>query len=240
MESKVNQDLMISGSGNASGGNYDNVDISGSAKIKGDIECVKYKISGSAKVDGHVNAQSMKISGSSRHFGNVMSDQMDVSGSINIEGHAVAKDLSVSGSIKIGKHLSGEKVEASGSIHVKESCAVEQFKVRGSFDIGGLLNADVVDVTLYHDSNAREIGGGIIRVERGNKGFFLGKLFGGSHHYLSTDSIEGDELYLEYTKAKVVRGKSVRIGEGCDIGLVEYTGDYIQEGNARVGETKKL
>lgn len=239
METELKHDLIISGSGSASGGQYQTVDVSGSARVNGDIECVNYKISGSSKVNGHIKAKNIKVSGSSHHSGNIEAERMDISGSSHVDGHVAAGDLTVSGSIKIGKHLSGEKVEASGSLKVKESCAVEKFKVKGSFDIGGLLNADEIDVTLYHDSKAHEIGGGTIRVERGIKGLF-GKLFSGFNHYLTTEIIEGDDLFLEYTHAKVVRGKNVRIGEGCDIELVEYTDNFRLEGNAKVKESNKL
>ena len=43
-------------------------------------------------------------------------------------------------------------------------------------------------------------------------------------------TIEGDQVELEYTQAKVVRGKYVRIGAGCEIDRVEYSGDLTVEG----------
>ena len=43
---------------------------------------------------------------------------------------------------------------------------------------------------------------------------------------------EGDTVELELTKAEVVRGRFVRIGPGCEIARVEYTGDLTVEGGA--------
>ncbi|MGV3488932.1 MAG: hypothetical protein ACO1OC_10145 [Tuberibacillus sp.] len=240
MNTEVNSDLIISGSGSAGGGIYKNVEISGSGRVNGDIECERYKISGSAKIDGNVKTDSFKVSGSSHHYGNVEANHLDVSGSTNIDGHVAAKEMSVSGSCKIGKHLSGEKIEASGSIRVNESCAVELFKVKGSFEIGGMLNAETVDIKLYRDSRVKEIGGGVIDIKRGPKGFSLGKLFGAFNHFLSVDVIEGDDVFLENTRAKVVRGKNVHIGDGCEIGLVEYTNEFKQSGQTKIGEQKKI
>ena len=44
---------------------------------------------------------------------------------------------------------------------------------------------------------------------------------------LTTELIEGDEIYLENTNAKIVRGNNITIGEGCNIGLIEYRGEII-------------
>jgi hypothetical protein len=53
----------------------------------------------------------------------------------------------------------------------------------------------------------------------------LGYAFGWSHRWgsLEADTIEGDEIFLENTKARVVRGKKIQIGEGCKIESVEYS-----------------
>ena len=76
----------------------------------------------------------------------------------------------------------------------------------------------------------REIGGEKIEVTRGGwreKGIFLDgliKLFtGGGTAELHTQLIEGDEITLEDTTAATVRGKTVVMGPGCNIGTVEYS-----------------
>ncbi len=57
---------------------------------------------------------------------------------------------------------------------------------------------------------------------------------------LTTDVIEGDEIYLEYTTAKAVRGKNVTIGQGCNIELVEYVDNFNQHNDSVVRESKKM
>ena len=47
--------------------------------------------------------------------------------------------------------------------------------------------------------------------------------------------IEGDDVDLEYTQADVVRGRRVRIGEGCSIGRVEYS-ESLDAWDGTVGE----
>ena len=57
---------------------------------------------------------------------------------------------------------------------------------------------------------------------------------------LTTDVIEGDDIYLEYTKAKIVRGKDIELGQGCEIGLIEYKDSYKQDEKAVVNNYKKM
>ncbi len=57
---------------------------------------------------------------------------------------------------------------------------------------------------------------------------------------LTVDVIEGDDVYLENTMAKIVRGNNVTIGSGCKIELVEYKGSFKQDGGAEIGTNKKI
>ncbi|MCL0069946.1 hypothetical protein M1O56_05235 [Dehalococcoidia bacterium] len=57
---------------------------------------------------------------------------------------------------------------------------------------------------------------------------------------LETELIEGDEILLEWTRAKTVRGKQIVIGEGCEIERVEYSESLEVDESARVGERVKL
>ena len=57
---------------------------------------------------------------------------------------------------------------------------------------------------------------------------------------LTTELIEGDEIYLENTNAKIVRGNNITIGEGCNIGLIEYSGEINISSESIVKEQKKI
>lgn len=45
---------------------------------------------------------------------------------------------------------------------------------------------------------------------------------------------------MEYTKAKVVRGKNVVIGDGCEINLLEYESECVVHGHPFIKEKRKL
>lgn len=240
MEYEKRRDLILAGSGTAAGGRYNRVELSGSCKVAGDIECERLRVAGSATIDGRVKSAVLTVSGSSRFEGSLEAGELEVKGKAHIAEHATAKRLLISGLVHVGKQVSGEEIEVSGSLTVEENCAAETFKAKGSFRIGGLLNADLVDITLYHHSEAEEIGGEVIRVRRG-KAFSFGKWLGAAYrHRLRAETIEGDEVMLEDTRAKMVRGNDVKIGPGCEIDRVEYNGTIEIDADAVVREHKKI
>lgn len=241
MKQENGGNLIISGSGSAGGGVYQLVKISGSGEVTGDVECDQMKISGSSKLNGNIKTRTTKVSGSSTIDGNLEGESIEISGSSEIQGHLASTSVSVSGSVKVAKSLSGKDIEIKGSTKVAENCAAEKFEAKGSFEIGGLLNADTVDIALFGESKVREISGESIQVRKRDKGFPLSKLV---HSFfpqrLTVDTIEGDDIDLECTNAKVVRGNNVNIGADCDIDLVEYKNDFQQDREAKVGGSKKI
>jgi len=121
------------------------------------------------------------------------------------------------------------------------------FKASGGFHIEGLLSADRIEVRLGGRCQAKEIGGEKIEVRRGGfkqKGIILDSLIkmlaGGGTAELQASQIEGDEIYLEYTTADIVRGKHIQIGPGCHIGTVEYEESLEVHSNAKVDKQMKV
>lgn len=222
MENKLS-DMKISGSGSVNGGNYDKVKISGSVKIDGDINCNYYKCSGSSTASGNVKSRIIGISGSTKICGNLDSEEMSVSGTSHILGHVIAKKVNVSGSTHIENNLNTEYVKISGSISIDGDCEAENFRVSGNFNIGGLLNAGDIDIEMYGKCRVKEIGGENIQVKSGSSNFFI-KMINLFSNYskLVTDIIEGDNIYLENTDAKTVRGNNIVLGPNCNIEIVEY------------------
>ena len=237
-------DIKISGSGSSGGGKYNDVTISGSGKISGDLECVDFKTSGSSKVIGNLKAETIKISGSARIEGNVEVGEMRVSGSSHVIGQVKGQSIKISGSTHIEGNLYGEEVSVSGSVNIGKDCEAESFKASGNFKIQGLLNAGEVNINLGGKSSVKEIGGEHIevRVSIMDNFFFkkiIDKMFN-SEGALTTELIEGDKIYLENTNAKIVRGKHVTIGEGCNIGLIEYSEESKVSSASVVKEQKKV
>jgi cytoskeletal protein CcmA (bactofilin family) len=155
-----------------------------------------------------------------------------------VAGKSLMKKMKVFGALEVGERLSGNEATIKGSISVKGDVEYETFDSSGGFDIKGLLNADTIKIALrYGESKAEEIGGGKITVKRKRSSFIP---FVGEEGSLAAKVIEGDDIYLENTRAEVVRGNKVNIGPGCQIGLVEYTNDFTENANSTVKMAKKI
>lgn len=222
-------DLKINGQSSSAGGRYNSVIINGEGKIVGDLDCIKLKISGRCDINGNVKAKSVEVYGSNSITGNLEAERSKIHGTTDVNGN-----LSVN-----------KEAEIYGSIDVDGDCNAEIFNIAGTFTIEGLLNAGELKLSLYGSSRAREIGGEKITVKRKGKYDLLGlkdkiMSLSGQSKELTADIIEGDDVYLENTQAKVVRGNNIEIGPGCEIELVEYKDSFKQDEKAEVETHKKI
>ncbi|GFP77782.1 polymer-forming cytoskeletal protein [Clostridium fungisolvens] len=238
-------DLRISGSGKFGGGKFNSVKISGDGEIRGNLDCVDFKCSGSSSVEGDVLCQEFKISGdtsirgnvkssvfsisgASSINGNITSDEMKISGDSKIGGDVSVGQLKISGDSKVGGNLKGDGIKIFGGVKVGGNCEAEQFTCHGAFNIGEMLNAEKIEINPGGECRTKEIGGKEIEVRlRAKDSLFMNfiRFASFSKSRLICDSIEGDNIYLEATKASIVRGKNITIGERCEIDTVEYSGD---------------
>ncbi|WP_028547944.1 polymer-forming cytoskeletal protein [Paenibacillus sp. UNC451MF] len=244
MADAIRQKLVLAGSGSASGGVYQEVKITGEGQVFGNLDCTDFRVHGTSRVDGNVKSRSFKIYGTSVVVGNVDSDQVHIYGTSDIGGDLSAKRLKLYGSSEIGGSLTGDDLRIGGEITIQKDCEAEIFSAKGGFTVGGLLNAGTVHIQLFGPCSAREIGGDTIKVTRSGLAYRLHELFHAlaprTVNMLSADTIEGDSIYLEYTKAKVVRGSSVHIGPGCEIEYVEYKEHFEQANGAIVNSSVQL
>ncbi|MBK1812480.1 polymer-forming cytoskeletal protein [Clostridium sp. YIM B02505] len=238
-------DLKISGSGKFGGGKFNSVKISGAGEINGDLDCVDFKCSGSSNVVGDVLCQEFKISGdasikgdvksslfsvsgSSSINGNITSDEMKISGDSKIGGDLSVGQLKISGDSKVGGNLKGDNIKIFGGVRIGGNCEAEHFTCYGAFNIGEMLNAEKIEINPGGECKTNEIGGKEIEVRLRSKDSFVMSFIrfaSFSKSRLICDSIEGDNIYLEATKASIVRGKNITIGERCEIDTVEYSED---------------
>lgn len=240
---EMRHNLEILGGGSASGGSYNNAVIKGQGKINGDLDCVGLEFKGIAEVDGNVKAKNVSIKGAAQIKGSLEAEDVEISGQTSIHGPAKVRMIEVEGFAAVEGNLSAEDVKIKGAFEIKGDCNAEDFFAKGAFTIDGLLNAGKIEINLFGGSRVREIGGETIHVKP------LAHLFGGLHKILHAmfnhpnglvaDTIEGDDIYLEYTKAKVVRGSNVSIGPGCEIEMVEYKTNFQRAEGATVAENRK-
>ena len=230
MDKKNLNDLRINGFGSSSGGSFNSVQINGKGDINGDLECTDFEINGLGFVRGNVKSNRTKVSGKS-----------------TIAGNLTGKEVLIDGMTEISGGINADKIENRGMLKIARDCGSDIFTSSGGFTIGGLLNAGSIEVNIYGPCKAREIGGEKIEVRDGGT-FGIGKFIGSLFHswplktILTAETIEGDDVYLECTTAKVVRGENVKIGKGCQIDVVEYKNTFQKDSavDISVNETRKI
>ncbi|WP_213584680.1 hypothetical protein [Paenibacillus sp. J2TS4] len=236
------QDVSISGSGKIIGGRYNKIKISGSGKISGEVEANRLKISGSGKVEGPAVIKELQVSGHCGFDDSLEGESCTVSGSFHSRGNVHMSQLKVSGSFSCSQSVKLVDAQINGYFKA-DKLEAEEFRLEGSMNISKELNAHVTDVILYGPCRVHEIGGETISIysHHSRPGLFraLLSLFK-SDHSLTANLIEGTQVYLENTRANVVRGGRVTIGPGCRIEQVEYMDALDVSPEAQVGNAIKI
>ncbi|MEH7114473.1 polymer-forming cytoskeletal protein [Neobacillus niacini] len=238
MNTKQRADLSINGLGSSNGGQFNQVTLNGKGTVNSDLDCTDFECNGSGTVNGNVAATTAKISGNGKINGTFEGETLSIDGTAKVKNDVIAKNLKVSGNASIGGKIKSEEIKIKGRISVGEDCEAETFKAESQFTIGGLLNADLIDITIFSECKAKEIGGQTILIKQ--KSSLLGFLKPFIQTQLETELIEGDKIEIENTKASVVRGNNVTIGPNCTIGIVEYSGELSLDEKAVVKEVRKV
>ncbi len=239
MRSDTRGDMKYSGIMTMPGGTYKRVDLDGVITIDGDIDCREIRVNGVFNGNGKVKSNTGKINGVANIQGGMESDEIDINGDLKIGDDMAVHEVNGEGRLSVKGNIVSENFDLRGELTVKGNCDAEAFGCKGAFRIDGTLNAGDVSVNLYGPSNVKEIGGGKISVRKGGSRsvgilttLFLPIVYGKAH--LIVDTIEGDEVSIEHTTAKAVRGGTVVIGDGCEIDLVEYRTDFKKAAGASV------
>ena len=246
MKDTNNIDLKINGMMTLPGGTFNSIKINGRLTFAGDFTCTDLLVNGLMTTEGTAKAAKVKINGSANFNKDVEFDSMNVMGKSLIDGNLKINELKVEGQVRISKSLSADSVNLTGMLNVNENLNSETFKTKGSFTVDGMLNSGDIEIELYGKSSANEIGGEKIRVCKGSKNYInklIKSLFSSFNFFdikLVTNVIEGDEIYLEYTKAKIVRGDRIEIGPGCEIESVEFKNAFSKHESSTVKDNKKI
>lgn len=235
-------DLKINGSSSASGGLYRDVLINGDARIDGDTECEFFKVNGVASVTGNLKVKTGKINGTASIRGDLNATEFKVFGTSDLRGNLSGGKFQIEGSAQV-TNISVEEIKLHGSLSVRGDCNAERFSSMGGFNIDGLLNAGTIEVDLFAPCRAKEVGGEKITVRRSTASKLsrlIKSIFLHSDDGLIAECIEGDDINLEYTKAKTVRGNNINLGPGCEIELVEYKDNFTPASESRIKEQRKI
>jgi cytoskeletal protein CcmA (bactofilin family) len=203
---------VIRGSGTVGGGqHFEEFKCAGSGTVEGDLLADEAHISGVCVIEGRCVGQEFHASGRAEIGMDVEVDEFHVAGKATVGGDVRARDFNVSGSAKIGGSiLDAEDVVLTGAVTVGGWVKTHDFSSRGKFEIGGGIEAEEVDIRLAGSSKVPVIKAREIEVRRHEP-----------HGELTVDTIDGQEIYLDSTRAGLVRGHSVRVGPFCSVHTVE-------------------
>lgn len=108
------QDYKISGVGTLSGGSYNEVNISGSAKANEAINCEFLKVSGACDFKKSVEAKALRVSGACGFGENLRFDEASVSGALFVENGVTGENIKITGVCKIKGECNVERLEFVG------------------------------------------------------------------------------------------------------------------------------
>ena len=204
----------------------DRISVAGKLKSHGKVKGDRISISGMGEFQSDVKADQLSVSGQSRIKGNLHCDSLAVSGGIRVKEEISADNISVSGSCRTEHGIHADQIRLAGFLQAGGDVEADQFLSKGGFTIQGRFVSDNIHIEL---KNNCQVKGGMVAdqvvVEKG-KTIKEAKL--------EVNSIQADVIQVVHTRADLLMGTNIRIGEGCEIGKVEYDGDLIVENGAIV------
>ena len=224
MDPQKTKSIKISGKGGIAGGVYDEVAVSGSGRVGGDLEAATIVIAGSCMIEGAVKAGAFAASGAFVVGRDLKAKTLRGSGTGEVGGDVRTETLKVSGRLNAGGTVKAREATISGFAECGGNLEADQLRLSGAFDVGGSVIGQRIEIALSGRSQASEIIAPEIVVRRASwRWRLLNFGWRRSSALLTAETIEGDHVHLEATRAGTVRGRQVTIGPDCRIEVVEYS-----------------
>lgn len=228
-------DMKIAGSGNIPSGEYESVTTAGSARLYGLVRCKDFSSAGSVHGEAIECENEFNTAGSGHFEGSIKSGSVSTKGSLRCDGDIIADGtLKMAGSARCSGSLKGTSISLSGSVTVVNDVEAEKIKVTGVINCEGLINAE--DVAIYYSDSMDigSIGGSKILIESEKERYKK------RHSVNVKSSIEGDEIEIEGVDTPRVSGKTVKIGDYCNIELVQYSDAFEASPKSKIGTVEKI
>lgn len=223
-------------------GLYGKISCAGDLLIRGEVEVYSIKAAGDLEALENVKAETLRVYGDAHFRKDVEAIEAKIYGDAEVLGLFQCQDLKVYGECS-AKKLETDSLTVFGSLEKAEEVSAEHASFSGEVKITGSLNVGHGEFKLVGTSSVREIYCESLTV-RSDGDFFEGVLAGliskGSSGRLSSELIEGDDIYLENTTVQTVRGKTIKIGPGCEVGRAEYSEKLEVHSEAKVKDRAEV
>lgn len=206
-------------------GEYGEISSAGDLKINGRIKANLIKAAGDLKAKEEIEVGKLSVFGDAKFKKSVKADEASIYGDAEFQGKLTGTDIRIFGSLS-AEVIDVERLNVNGEIDKASEIIAEELILNGEFHVEGAMNIGHGRFNLAGDSRVKEIFCEAldVKVSRDSfQGILSGLISRNRGGIMKVDLIEGDDIYLENTKADIVRGKIVRIGEGSVIGKVEYS-----------------
>ncbi|MGL4742407.1 MAG: hypothetical protein ACRC41_16710 [Sarcina sp.] len=220
------------GIGHCCGGSYEDLNINGIVKIEDDIIAQNMSCNGIARVKGIVKVTDLNIDGVLKQFGDLDVENLNVNGRVTTTGNIKINNLRGCGELKSSSSIVTDIVNFRGSLSSCGDFTASEFNVRGCVrNIEGLLNSEIIDITFEYGGYINEIGGSVVKITKNRNNKFFSKL---KPKILKVNSIDADDISLEFSKVGTINGHNIVVGDGCIIDKIEYTGRLEISPNSKV------
>lgn len=247
--------MKLAGNGEIIEGEYQEIKIMGNAISRGEVKADKIQIMGGAHFNGSIEVGECVIHGNAVIKGNIVADRVKVNGNFNLKGDCRINELTINGKTEVDGVFECNNVILRGDMFITKVCQAkdliiyggvraeadvlgEKITIEGKANCKGLLSAEEIYLHACGDSYCKEIGATKLVVEK--PFYHLFWLRFGKKNSLSCDLIEADEIKLEYTSAKTVRGKQVQLVKECQVDTLEYSEQYIKGEACKIREVTKV
>jgi cytoskeletal protein CcmA (bactofilin family) len=229
------------------------VTVNGTLSVGGSLEAEDVDVDGGLTVDGDAAASSLEVDGSGSFGRAVSADYVEATGSLSVEGNLDAHDVEGEGATSLAGSVVANEAEFAGTVSVEGVVDVRELEVdgAGSFadvsaavvEVDGSLSAGEVttdwfelDVTAH--SPVDRVAATEVHVEReGGIAGFLRRLVRRGDPVLEVDTVVGEAVDLDATRAGTVVGDEVRLGENAEVDVV-YTDELWDAPGATVGDVR--
>lgn len=240
--------VKVAGVGSVPNGEYDHVSARGSVQLFGLVKCKSIIARGKIKGERLECQKAAKVSGNATFSGAVTAGELKVSGKYAFGSDvSVKKSLRLAGNVKCTGDMTAEHVTAAGVLSVGGDIKAEKMKMKGALHCEGFLNAEEIDVQFDSKTRLGSVDGNkiSIRLKTSKKilqcvyilPLFIKKLRARASVNLA---IKGNDVQVSHTVCPRVTGKTVRIGRGCKIDLVQYSETVKISKNSKVGKVEKI
>lgn len=237
MSDKKGKNLKIMGETSAIGGKFEKMRAMGECKIQGDVRAKNCKLMGECTIDGNLNCGFYRNMGETEITGSLKAAEIKLIGQTHVNGQCYIRNGSIYGELNCEKDINGNQIRVRGMMRSRGNVNLKKLDMRGGIFVDGVLNCSSVDILLRFDADnyIHEIDTPNLRIRRKHSLFNNAPVVN-----FQADTIEGDDLDLEYTTARIVRGTHVSVGAGCKINRVEYTDKYSEGKHTEVGKAVKV